>query len=349
MTNWIRTTFAAAMLAAVTHAQQLVYSNGPIETSPGFSTLQFRPPVTLSWFGHGCQLNATFDNVCADDFMLAVATDITHVELLLYQTGAGPTSTITGIGLDVLSQDPALGYAPIPGSPGLASRPVITSNAYTGVHRIQDPPSSTGPRYVMAVRVALPTPLSLQPGKYWLAFQAVGSPNLIGPFMPPVTVLNFAETGNAKTRIGAAGAWTALVSGPTNAGQGLPFRLYGTSGNAVGSITRDGNTTCTGTVQLHVNGAPVLGGFAFAELRSVTTGLPLLGYGFTNATTPFCSCSAGHEWAVVSVGRTSAVHVPADASFYGLDLRVQGAVFGAPGGCVDPQIVFTETATISIR
>ncbi|MFC2100719.1 T9SS type A sorting domain-containing protein [Bacteroidota bacterium] len=67
------------------------------------------------------------------------------------------------------------------------------------------------------------TGLNIQPGVWWLDFQAQGSLSSV-PWAPPITINGQATTGNAVQR---TTGWGALQDGGSLTQQGVPFIIYG--------------------------------------------------------------------------------------------------------------------------
>ncbi len=335
----------------------LIHDQGPLVTHAGggsggahASALQNAAPVNLGSYGFNA--NSAGSLGVADDFAVCdpAGWDIDAIEVLAYQTGAGTApSTLTGLFVEFYSGIPGSGGVPVAGSPGigvnlLTGKPA--TNTWSGVYRtlVSDISTATD-RPLMRVRAALPAPLHLAPGVYWVQYGVTGS-LASGPWAAPITVWNRGATGNARQRNGAA--WTNLTSGAALHAQGVPFRLFGGRPDPLGSITT--LSPGCGTTQLRVTGAPVVGGFLHAELSNLAPGgLPLIGLDFVASPTPFCGCTVGHGWAVILFGTSWNLDVPMATSFCGLPIVVQGTELWGIGGCVAPQITFTETVRAVLR
>jgi hypothetical protein len=336
-----------ALLAGGLAAQTVVYDNGPIETAPGISLLQDDGPHRLTAYGYGIQGDSTIGNSALDDFGVATSMVIDEVEIFAYETGSTTTSTITGVFLEFYDADPSTGGQPIAGSPGIANNLLTGTsvNQWSGLYRDRETAPGSTDRPIMQVRVALPAPLALGAGIYWIQIQALGSSSLPGPWMPPITCLNQPVTSTAMQRIGTTGQFIFPIQSGAAAAQGLPFRLYG-------SVAQPGSlavlTPGCGSVTLSVRGAPVLGGFVYSELGNVT-GLGLIGYGFQLVPTPFCVCTVGHNWLVAVFTNRDTIRIPMDLSFAGARLGVQGADLYGLGGCPDPLVSFTDTWVMTLN
>jgi len=344
----IKNLLSCALILGTLSAQSLVYDNGPLETAPAQSVLQNLAPMSMNVFGFGVQANATTNNSCADDFAVNSTLAITDVEVFLYQTGSTTTSTITAVYVEIYADNGAgaPGVA-VPGSPGIATALTPVTNVWTGLYRHLPAPATNRP--IMAVRVLLPTPVVLTNGIYWLQFKAAGSLTS-GPWAPPVTVLDQADTGNGMQQIGLTGAWNLVNSrvAPAIARSAFPFRLYG-GGGLAGSIVMTGAGGCSGATGIKVEGAPNAGGFLKTTLQGVV-GLGLIGYDFNLADTPFCGCNFDHGWSIVVAATSNTIIIPMSPSFAGLAFGIQGVDFGAPGGCpIGFTVTDGYTATLALN
>lgn len=349
----IRSILATAVLATALTAQSpLVYDNGPFRTGPGVSLLNNVAPSAHTLFGFGVQAIGsplTTDNSMIDDFVVPGVMIIDEVECYFYQTGSSTTSTITGVFVEFYDQDPATAPGPMVGSPTTATNLLTASstNVWSGVYRALVTTPADVARPIMAVRVALPTPLLLaNPGTYWIRMQASGS-LASGPWMPPMTVVNQDVTGNSRQRIGLPAP--AVINPGLNGvhAAGVPFKLFGQAGQP-GSIVNNGGGC--GTATLAVNGSHTLGGFVRSELGNVS-GIGFIGYGLSLAPNVFCGCTVGHEWSALLFTSGNTINFPAHPAFAGMTIGVQGADFGTavPGGCQSPAVAFTDTYAITLN
>lgn len=347
--------------SAITAQSPMIYSNGPLITEDHPSGVPFKSSrlqtgaapagLQLNTLGFGAQQAA--GNALADDFTVcANGMVIDGIEVFGYATGAvpAPPAPVTGVFVEILDRDPADPLAvPVAGSPGIANNQFANSTiTWPNLYRVTTTTLTATNRAVMSARVNLGAPIILAPGTYWLVFQFTGV-----NFVPPITAMGASDTGNAKQRVGAAGAWAALVDTgapalPVPAPQGVPFNLYGVSGNAIGSITNTGLPSC-GATTIQVTGSPAIGGFIQTTLSGVT-GFPLIGYGFLGVPTPFCGCVVGHSWdSIISGSASSRLAIPTDGTFCGVSVFVQGADLGGVGGCATPPLTFTETFQVTLQ
>lgn len=326
--------FLTALVTAQTPA--LIYDNGPVETRPGFSNVQF-VALGLNVLGYPAMLTTTRDESCYDDFVLHTATIVEEVEILVYQTGAGTSlaSTITGAYVAFYQFSPLIAPGPIAGSPaptfdlfGTPNNPI--NNSWSGIYREVDGNGAFF-RPLMRVRVRLedvsgvPTPLLLMPGRYWLEYRASGS-LWSGPWSPPLTCENQTTTGNAINR-DTSGAFTSpILSGGYP--QGFPFKLYGQQATP-GSITQ--LVTNNHGLDITVCGAPVVGGFIRTELDNLTANaLPVIGFDYTAAPTAFCGSSFVHQFPVALAASEADLQIPLSLTLGGLVIGIQGAELTVP-------------------
>lgn len=347
----LRKLLPVSLLIAGASAQSLIYDNGPIANYNGLGVLQTTttatPPAPTANFHtvFGFGVNSTALVTVADDFSIAAGGGtIQEVELFYYQTGASSANpgTCTGVFLEILNNAPTLGGLPVAGSPGFTNNLIAATvtHAFTGVYKVQDVAQTATNRPIFAIKVALPAPVVLTSGVYYLQWAMTGS-LASGPWCPPVSTLDQPVTGNAEQQVGTA-AWAGIVSGsPTLLAQGLPFRLYG-GGGTPGTITNLGGAC--GTTGITVEGSPNTGGYIRTKLTGVV-GTGIIGYSFNITSTPFCGCTFAHGWDFQSFATTESLAVPQNVAFMGLPVGVQGVDFGATGGC---PIGFTLTDGIRV-
>jgi hypothetical protein len=333
--------FPMLLLAASTAAQAVVYDNGPFANSGNLSLLQTSvtasPPAPAAGFHSvfGFGMNNAAGVVVADDFAVGAATVIEQVELFYYQTGASSAvPTATGVFLEILNAAPSASGAPVAGSPGFANNLFasnLVSHGFSGVFRVQDTAQAGTSRPIMSVKVALPTPVTLTAGVYWLQWSLTGS-LASGPWCPPLATLGQGATGNAEQKAGATAAWLPVVSGAAASpfAQGMPFRLLGAAGTP-GAITQ--TATACGLTGITVEGSPNVGGYLRTNLSNVL-GAGVIGYGFISQPVSLCTCTIAHSWDVTVVGTSSVLAIPMDASLCGFSLGVQGLDYGTAGNCL---------------
>lgn len=199
--------------------RNILYDNGPFETSAGFSTLQ---NVSLGMYLSGWGYYSSL--MISDDFVVPSGQtwEIDRITFYGYETSA-PTSpsTFTEHYLTILDGPPDQAGSSIVW--GDMSVNILESSVWSGVYRdSEDDPGSTS-RPIMANTCTVGTMLSA--GEYWLVWNAEGSPSLLGPWAPPITIIGQVETGNAFQY---TGAWVHVADGQPSQGQGFPFIIEGT-------------------------------------------------------------------------------------------------------------------------
>ncbi|MFO1077388.1 MAG: hypothetical protein U1E73_06640 [Planctomycetota bacterium] len=309
----------------------LVYDNGPIETAPGISRVQnVTLGLTAPGFGAFRAPGAAVGYACADDFGVTNPMRIDEVELFCYQNNSGTTSTITGVYLQFFAADPSAGAAPLGTGPKFSTNLLTSSsiNVWSGIYRdLESLPGATN-RPLMQVRVALPQPLQLTSGVYWLEVQLTGSLSS-GPWLPPVTVAGQAVTGDAMQQDTVTGTWIAVPMQSGTAAQGLPFRFYG-AGQNPGTITQIASGC--GPATIRVAGALQVGGFLHIELGN-THAIPVIGFDLAATPTSYCGCTFVHNFPVtVWFATQHALALPMVPALGGLILGVQGADLSLSGG-----------------
>ncbi len=202
----------------------VLYDNGPLVNCAGcgaggedLSLVQ----TTLGLISYGFGHQASSVNRVAEDFVVpAPGWHVDTVTFFAYQTGAGTTSTITDVNLQI--------WDGVPGDPGTGvvwgdtTTNIMASTTWTGIYRVRDdtPPGDTQRAVmesVVTVNVDLPA------GTYWLDWQSGGS-LASGPWAPPITINGATTTGNARQYLGA---WSDALDGGTFTPQGLPFIIAG--------------------------------------------------------------------------------------------------------------------------
>ncbi|MBK8101007.1 MAG: hypothetical protein IPK26_28320 [Planctomycetes bacterium] len=319
---------------------RLLYDNGPLMTGPHPAA-----PVAQSSLAQGSVAgfgaNRSSGLALADDFTVCATSGmlVDAIELIGYALGAvpAPPAPVTGVFVELLTGPPGLpSSVPVPGGPSLDHDQLANSTVeFRHEYRVFALAPAATNRALMSVRVQLAAPVWLSPGTYWLVFQFNGL-----SWVPPLTTAGVESTGNARQRIGGVpGTWQGVVDGDHS--QGLPFRLHGLAGGAVGQIARTSLPSC-GAARLAVRGSPVLGGYVHAQLSNVG-GLGFIGYGFQSSPQAFCGCWVGHEWASVVFGNSDSLEIPMTTALCNFEFRIQGADFLAAGGCANPPLAFTET------
>ncbi len=80
-------------------------------------------------------------------------------------------------------------------------------------------------------------------------------------------------------------------------------------------------------------------------------GFAFVGYGLTSfgPGLPFCNCTVLHDFSFLAGGPQSTLSLPFTPSLIGLQLRIQGLDFLAPGGCPDPLFTLTDGYEVTIQ
>jgi hypothetical protein len=338
-------TLAAALTTALT-AQSEIYSNGPLVTHPGagpagedVSSLE-NTTLGLSVYGFGSQTTATVANRVGDDFFVNGTWLVSGIELFAYQTGTLSPS-MTGVFVEIYTSDPSLpGATVLAGSPGIANNLFATpgytvTNTMANINRtLESSGLLTNNRPIQSVMIDFSaTPLLLDPAitstsQYWIEFSFTGS-GASGPWVPPVTCLNVATTGDGLQNISLTTGWQSTLSGPaaTPFVQAMPFKLYGPTITAPGAITNLGGGCSTATFE--VRGAPHVGGFVQAELNGVDLSafaMVILGFSDPNIPLGVCSCTQHAALNTLNIpADTFSLQIPNIAAGLGLTFYLQGA------------------------
>lgn len=184
--------FAASFGMASLAFGQAVINNGPYQThangGPGNaprSVLQTASPLLLNTYGFGCQLSA--NNRVADDFVVPANTKmkVQAMRVYLYQTGA-TSASINHLNARIWNGAPNGGGSVIWGN---TATNILSANTLTSVFRVDDVttpiPSN---RQVQLVQGSVSPAQTMNPGTYWLDYQAGGT-LASGPWALPVTIL----------------------------------------------------------------------------------------------------------------------------------------------------------------
>lgn len=323
----------------------LVYDAGPLVTHPTggnggspLSMVQTAAPMNLTVFGFVA--NPAVQTV-ADDFVTNGPVCVSAIELFAYQTGATSPS-INGVFLEVYAGDPRAGGLPVAGSPGIANNLVglagyTVINTMTGAYRAVETSPTDTTRPIQSVLVTLANPLNLNSasiagGRYFLRYGLTGS-SVVGPFVPPISVLGSRVTGDAISA-STAGTWTSMVS--NGSGQALPFELHGTTTTLPGAFTNLGGG-CS-SASLEVRGAPHVGGLAQIDMINANpAAIPLIVIGFNDPGAPLgaCGCLQRATLDVISVGTSYNWQIPMIPAGVGYELFVQGNQVIAPALACD--------------
>jgi hypothetical protein len=180
------------------------------------STLQ--ASLGLSTYGFGVsQANGMR---LADDFTISSGSwDIATVTLFGYQTSAPASGTITEAYLQIWNGIPDDAGSAVVFGDLITNR--LVSSSFSGIYRVWESAPDSTSRAIM--ELVLSVPVTLGPGTYWLDWQLNGSASYSGPWVPPVTVLGSAGSGNARQ---FTGSWAPIEDdGTAGTSQELPFLL----------------------------------------------------------------------------------------------------------------------------
>jgi len=205
---------------------QLLFDNGPLVTHPGggFGGADASALQNTMLNVYGFNQNAAANYRIADDFVVSGgAWTIDSIAFFGYQTGSTTTSTFTSVRLEIWNGRPdSVGSSVVFGD--LTTNRMI-STRFSNIYRVLITDLTATNRPIMRNVASVGT--TLQPGTYWLVWNATGSLTS-GPWQPPVTILGTYTTGNAMQYTGTA--WQAIrdsiAPNPGNP-QGVPFLIYG--------------------------------------------------------------------------------------------------------------------------
>jgi hypothetical protein len=197
--------------------------NGPLVNFPaacgGMDASRLQTGLGMNTLGFGHQY--AYGYRMADDFTIADAAgwDIYEIQFFAYQTGAGTTSTMTGVYLQIWDGPPNN-----PGSTvvwGDLTTNRMTSTAFSQIQRDSGTSPCANNRYIFRNTCAVGTHLG--PGTYWLDWMTDGSLSS-GPWAPPITINGQVTTGNA---LQYTGVWAPAIDSGTSTQQGMPFIILG--------------------------------------------------------------------------------------------------------------------------
>jgi hypothetical protein len=208
----------------------LLWDSGPLANSPGTgaggadeSMLQSLS-LGMNTIGWGHQ--ASDGLRIADDFTISDPSgwDIETITVFAYQTGSSTTSPITAVNLRIWDGPPE-----DPGSSvvfGDTTTNRLAATTWSNIYRVSESSSGDTSRPVMAN--TLNASIHLEPGTYWLDWQADGSVSYSGPWAPPITINGETTTGNALQY--SSGSWSPILDSGTSTPQGFPVLIAGTIG-----------------------------------------------------------------------------------------------------------------------
>ncbi len=230
MTTRFRLLWGLALVPAVVASPAMadtLWDNGPLVTHPGDGFGGFDASRVLNVLfddsALGWGLQQTSGHAIADDFTIkdAAGWHIDSITFFAYQTN-GPQNGSISINADILSDFPVgLPAGTFTGGPGV----------FAGIYRDSEMDVGNSSRAINAITVVVNADFAA--GSYWIAWDAIGSPNFSGPFAPPVSYpdavdgLNpLGQAPNAQTVAG--GEWIPVVDGISLTPDEFPFMIEGT-------------------------------------------------------------------------------------------------------------------------
>ncbi|MGY6586858.1 MAG: S8 family serine peptidase [Wenzhouxiangella sp.] len=220
--------FTAESGNAAGRASTTLFESGPVVTSLGdgpngadVSLLQ--TSLGMTTLGAANQLSGDGPQFrMADSFEVPAFTNwsVDEMTFFVYQTGSTTTSSITGVTVEIWDGSPNDPASSVIFGDATTNR--LASTDWTNAYRISETTVNTL-RPIMEV-VADVSGLELTPGTYWVSVQTAGS-IASGPWMPPITIIGEASTGNAL-QLTATG-WQNWADGGSGTAQGMPFVVSG--------------------------------------------------------------------------------------------------------------------------
>ncbi len=199
----------------------VLFDNGTIVNSPGTGpggTDESIIPAGGSSFGF--HFGQSAGSSVADDFEVTETWNINSVEFQGYQTYSGTTSSFTSVYFRIYDGKPGGGGNVIWGD---LTTNRLSESTFANIYRVDAPGQGTD-RPIMNL-ICNDLNIELNPGTYWIEWQASGSLSS-GPWVP-----NTVEPGNAIQW--NSSAWSIL----TNPGiVGLPFILKGNNGSGPANL-----------------------------------------------------------------------------------------------------------------
>lgn len=175
----------------------------------------------MSLYGFGAQVSA--GNWMADDFTVPAGQvwNLDSITFFSYQTNSPTTPTINDARVVIYDAAPPGGIVVW----GDETTNVLADAAWSQIYRTLDTDPGSTARPIMAVVAAVDA--VLEAGDYWVGYQFGGTLSS-GPWVPPVTVDGFCESGNAMQRTSTG--WAAAIDSGSGCPQGVPFIVSGTVG-----------------------------------------------------------------------------------------------------------------------
>ncbi len=205
------------VFSSAVHAGVL-FDNGPLVNSHGTgaggadeSVLQ--TSLGMSEYGFAHQVSSGYR--IADDFTLTTRARIQTIKFYAYQTDSTTTSTITAVNLRIWDGPPNNPASTVIYGDTTTNR--LTNTTWSNIYRVLDTAHGNTQRPIMVNTTSIG--ITLDPGTYWLDWQAAGS-LASGPYAPPITINGQTATGNALQYIAS---WAAACDSGTGTQQGFPF------------------------------------------------------------------------------------------------------------------------------
>ncbi len=225
---------------------QVMHDNGPTVTHPnqgaGGADVSLLEDVTLGLTTLGWSVD--FAKRVADDFVVTDADGV-HVDTITvfgYQPGSTTESTITSGTLRIWDGPPGSGSNVIHGSTTLGQALGCT---WSGTYRTSETLGLSNTQHPVMACV-LDVGIDLLPGVYWFDW-ALYSPTGTGPWIPPITILGQATTGNGQMRTGYNDIWNPIFDPGTATPQGFPFILNDRGSDCDGNGILDSCELVNGT------------------------------------------------------------------------------------------------------
>lgn len=227
--------FVSIVILGNINAQTILIDNGPLINHVGQGAGGADVSAThdgLTIYGSGHAISSSLR--VADEFTIPSSTTwlIDSIIFYAYQTNSTTSSTITEMHLQIWNGSPGVAGSTIIYGDTLTD--VLFTSSWSGIYRTDGTTLTNTDRPIMKNVINFSSTLpvfSLAAGTYWLDWRTGGDPNLNGPWAPLVTYPTQTTTGNAQQYSPATPGWSDLIDAGTSTAQGLPFIIYGTSGN----------------------------------------------------------------------------------------------------------------------
>jgi hypothetical protein len=227
-----------ALGATPARAQQL-YSNGPLASVPGAGAngsdaSRLQNSLGMTTLGFSAKINGTFIQAVADDFTVpAGGWNVSRITVFAYQTDSSLASPLVDLRLLIFDGPPDLPTSSVVfGNPAINA---LAATSFTNVYRDSESNPGLSRRPIMSA--AANVNAFLPAGTYWLAWGLAGSLS-DGPYIPPVTIVGQATTGNGLQLCTCSG-WQPANDQGTGTRQAFPFVIEGVpaGGTAPASLT----------------------------------------------------------------------------------------------------------------